>query len=110
MRYQIELGPRMPSTRTSAGSSFSAAAGIPAAPLVQRRHRFVLGLGPGDLDQRHRRDSPAVTDLRAPFGRFLGRAQSVGEVEQRVQAARGVVHALPRIADLGEPRRHGARR
>ena len=44
-------------------------------------------------------DSRRPVPFFAPLRRLLGRAELVGEVEQRVEAARGVVHALPRIAD-----------
>ena len=105
MRYQIELGPRIPSTSTSTGSSRSAAAGYRCAPRIERGHRLVLGLGAGDLDQRHGRLSPAGTAC-ASLRRLLGRTQFLGPIQQRVQAAWRVVDAFPRIADFGVARRH----
>ena len=64
MRYQIELGPRIPSSNTSAGLSFLATSSY-FSRQVQRGHRLVLGLGAGDLDQRHHGLPAAGALLRA---------------------------------------------
>ena len=108
MRYQIELGPRMPSTSTSTGFKFLGCLRVFVPPGVQRGHRLVLGLGAGDLDQRHRRTRPRPPPVPffAPFGAFSAgpsRSASSSSWSRPPAASSMPSHGSPM---LGEPLGH----
>ena len=91
MRYQIELRPRIPSTSMSAGWRWRQhRRGAGPSSARSPAMRLLLGLGPGDLDERHRL-LPPTGALR----RLLRRAEPLRQVEQRLQRARRTARCPP---------------
>ena len=78
-RYQSDERPRMPSTRTSAGSRCRGDLGMARLPALEPLERLGLRRRPGDLDDRDRRLAPA--------GRRRPRAGPLGR-QARVRVAR----------------------
>ena len=84
MRYQIELGPRMPSTRTSAGCNRSAAAGWRARQVsnaaIASSFVLVRAISISGITDRRR---PVPSPRCAPLGAFSAGPSSSARVSSR---------------------------
>ena len=111
MRYQIELGPRMPSTRTSAGSSFrpppDTCPAMLSSAAIASSLVLVRAISISGIVETRRLVRP---DLRAPFGAFSAGPSRSARSSSGSRPACGVVHSLPRVAESVEAVRHGGDR
>ena len=96
MRYQIELGPRIPSTRMSVGCSAAAAFGW------RERQTSRASIASSRVLVR----ATSISGL-LPFGGFSAGPSSSASAQQPVQRSDRVVHCRPGVTAFGEPGRHG---